>query len=256
MRSSHDTDRTQVQTRGNSEEHLDTLTEKKTMEGREQYDESPRPIEGQPPNDSETSSMDRDLEKGDEDPDAEEKAEEIRKQKEEQANDPNLIEWDGPDDPENPMNWAPRKKWIVTIMLGLMTFCVTFASSVFADATFAVSEEFHVSTEVSTLGTSLFVLGFGVGPIIWGPGSELFGRKLPLFFGYAIFAIFQIPVAVAQNIETVMLCRFLGGCFASAPLAIVGGALADFFGPVDRGIAVCVFAAATFIGPIAGPIMG
>jgi MFS family permease len=53
-----------------------------------------------------------------------------------------------------------------------------------------------------------------------------------------------------------MLCRFFGGVFASAPLAIVGGALADFFDPVDRGVAVCVFASATFIGPIAGPIMG
>jgi DHA1 family multidrug resistance protein-like MFS transporter len=47
-----------------------------------------------------------------------------------------------------------------------------------------------------------------------------------------------------------MICRFIGGCFASAPLAIVGGALADFWGPVDRGVAVCVFAAATFIGPV------
>jgi DHA1 family multidrug resistance protein-like MFS transporter len=53
-----------------------------------------------------------------------------------------------------------------------------------------------------------------------------------------------------------MLCRFVGGCFASAPLAIVGGAFADFWNPVDRGVAVCVFAAATFIGPAAGPIMG
>lgn len=79
---------------------------------------------------------------------------------------------------------------------------------------------------------------------------------MPLFFGYFCFAIFQIPVAVAQNLYTIMLCRFFGGAFASAPLAIVGGALADFFGPVDRGVAVCVFAAATFIGPIAGPIMG
>lgn len=91
---------------------------------------------------------------------------------------------------------------------------------------------------------------------VWGPGSEVFGRKMPLFFGYFCFAIFQIPVAVAQNLYAIMLCRFFGGAFASAPLAIVGGALADFFGPVDRGIAVCVFAAATFIGPIAGPIMG
>ena len=53
-----------------------------------------------------------------------------------------------------------------------------------------------------------------------------------------------------------MLCRFLGGVFGSAPLAIVGGALADFWGPVDRGVAVCVFAGATFIGPVAGPIIG
>jgi MFS family permease len=53
-----------------------------------------------------------------------------------------------------------------------------------------------------------------------------------------------------------MLCRFFGGVFASAPLAIVGGALADFWGPVERGVAICAFAGATFIGPIAGPIMG
>lgn len=62
----------------------------------------------------------------------------------------------------------------------------------------------------------------------------MFGRKLPLFFGYFCFAIFQIPVAVAQNIETIMICRFLGGVFASAPLAIVGGTLADFWGPVGK----------------------
>lgn len=53
-----------------------------------------------------------------------------------------------------------------------------------------------------------------------------------------------------------MICRFFGGFFASAPLAIVGGALADFFGPVDRGVAVCIFAGATFVGPVAGPIVG
>jgi multidrug resistance protein len=189
----------------------------------------------------------KDLEKGDTAAD---------KKHKEPAKDPNLIVWDGPNDPENPMNWPARKKWIVTIALGLMTFCVTFASSVFSNATVPTSKEFGVSTEVTTLGTSLFVAGFAVGPLIWGPGSELFGRKLPLFFGYACFAIFQIPVAVAVNLETIMLCRFFGGVFASAPLAIVGGALADFFGPVERGVAVCVFASATFIGPVAGPIMG
>lgn len=57
--------------------------------------------------------------------------------------------------------------------------------------------------------------GFAFGPIMWGPFSELYGRKYPLFFGFFVFAIFQIPVAVAQNLQTIMICRFFGGFFGS-----------------------------------------
>ncbi|KAG0646087.1 Citrinin biosynthesis cluster MFS transporter mrr1 [Hyphodiscus hymeniophilus] len=266
MRDSQDTDRTEVPshipTRQTSLDHLDALTEKPTrMENdpelseleqfkstHQQYDNLDDRFGDETAANNSREDSEKDLERG-------LPAEEKKKQ-EEPPQDPNLIVWNGPNDPENPMNWPVRKKWIITLALGFMTFCVTFASSVFSNATVPVAIEFGVSTETTTLGTSLFVLGFAVGPLIWGPGSEIFGRKLPLFLGYALFAIFQIPVAVAVNLETIMLCRFFGGVFASAPLAIVGGALADFFGPVDRGVAVCVFASATFIGPIAGPIMG
>ena len=79
---------------------------------------------------------------------------------------------------------------------------------------------------------------------------------MPLFGGYFVFMIFQIPVATAQNLQTIMVTRFFGGVFGCAPLAVVGGALADFWDPVDRGIAVATFAAATFVGPVAGPVMG
>lgn len=60
----------------------------------------------------------------------------------------------------------------------------------------------------------------------FGPASEVYGRWLPLFSGYIVFAIFQIPVAVAQNIETILLGRFFSGLAASAPLAVIGGSLA------------------------------
>ena len=53
-----------------------------------------------------------------------------------------------------------------------------------------------------------------------------------------------------------MLGRFFGGVFGSAPLAIVGGSLADFWGPVERGFALGIFAGATFVGPVGGPIVG
>jgi DHA1 family multidrug resistance protein-like MFS transporter len=86
--------------------------------------------------------------------------------------------------------------------------------------------------------------------------SEMLGRKPPLFFGFALFAIFQIPVALAQNITTVCVGRFLGGFFASSPLAVTGGALADLWDPIPRAYAICIFAAGGFAGPVAGPIAG
>lgn len=86
--------------------------------------------------------------------------------------------------------------------------------------------------------------------------SELFGRKWPLLISYAIFAILQIPVAVAQNVQTIMLCRFFGGVFASSPLGIVGGAMADMWSASHRAAATAGFALATFVGPAMGPIVG
>lgn len=157
--------------------------------------------------------------------------------KSEEDEDANIVHWDGPDDPvcrstreqwtmlmlrqEHPRNFSPVRKWAITVMLGLMTISVTFASSVFSTAVQPTSRQFGVLQEVMVLGTSLFVLGFSFGPLIFGPLSELYGRKMPLFVGYCIFAIFQIPVAVAQNLQTIFVCRFFGGVFASAPLAIV-----------------------------------
>ncbi|KAJ5378242.1 Major facilitator superfamily domain general substrate transporter [Penicillium cataractarum] len=169
--------------------------------------------------------------------------------------DPKLVEWNGPDDPENPQNFSPSKKWLITVLFSSMTTWVTFSSSVFSAAVEVTAKEYHVSNEVTTLGTSLTLLGFALGPLIWGPMSELYGPFKPLYLGYAVFVILQIPVAVAQNLETILVCRFLVGFFGTSPLAAVGGAFVDFWGPLDRAMAVCLYAAATFVGPIFGPIM-
>ncbi|RDW79179.1 MFS transporter [Aspergillus mulundensis] len=208
-----------------------------------------------------TAEEDRDLESGNYDaqqPSADEKPieEKSKDSKEEKPKDPNLVEWNGPDDPENPQNMPHWRKWIITMTMSSMTMWLTFASSVFSTATMVTAQQFGVSTEVMVLATSLVVFGFAAGPLVWSPMSELYGRKYPLFLGYSLFAIFQIPVAVAKNVETILVCRFLMGFLGCSPLAVVGGAMADFWDPVDRAIAIALFSAATFVGPVLGPIVG
>lgn len=80
--------------------------------------------------------------------------------------DPNLVEWDGPDDPANPLNWPRKKRWLLTVILATNTWIVTFASSISASAVGPQSEEFGVSTVVMTLATTLFVIGWGFGPLV------------------------------------------------------------------------------------------
>lgn len=69
----------------------------------------------------------------------------------------NVVAWDGPDDPQNPQNWSKAMKFTTTVLYSTCTFCITFASSVFSTATEVTAREYGVSTEVMTLGTSLFV---------------------------------------------------------------------------------------------------
>ncbi|KAF1843249.1 citrinin biosynthesis transporter CtnC [Cucurbitaria berberidis CBS 394.84] len=169
---------------------------------------------------------------------------------------PFFVDFDGPNDPGNPKNWTTKRRWGITISMGLLVFTVTFASSIFSVNIGVVEQKFGVDSVTATLGVSLFVLGFVFGPIIFGPMSEVLGRRIPLFAGMALFALFQIPVALAQNIETICVGRFISGFFAAAPLATTGGALADLWDPIPRAYAICVFAAGGFAGPVAGPIAG
>ncbi len=132
----------------------------------------------------------------------------------------------------------------------------TFGSSVFSAATVVTAERFNVSPEVMILGTSLYILGLGLGPTFFGPMSELYGRTIPMFSGFIIFMILQIPVAVATNVQSVLIFRFLQGFFGSSPTAVAGGALADIWDARERGFAMPSFAGTLFAGPMLGPIIG
>lgn len=74
-----------------------------------------------------------------------------------------IVTWDGPDDPENPLNFSLRYKCWITAITSLMTFSVSFGSAIWAAATEATAKEFHVSNELMILGITVYVLGFATG---------------------------------------------------------------------------------------------
>ncbi|OCL02202.1 MFS general substrate transporter, partial [Glonium stellatum] len=167
-----------------------------------------------------------------------------------------IVDFDGPNDPYNPLNWPFKKKVITTVLYGFTTMGSTWASSVYSPAINQVSEEFHVGTEVSLLGLSLLLFGFGVGPLLWAPLSEVYGRKPAVLAPYFIAATFSFGTATAKDIQTVLITRFFAGLFGSAPVTNTGGVLGDIWPPETRGIAIVGYAMAVVGGPVLGPIVG
>ena len=159
-------------------------------------------------------------------------------------------------DKENPKNWTKLYKWWVTLVVAFTCFVVAFNSAVITADLAGVSETFHVSEEVSLLTISVFVIGFGVGPLVFAPVSEMVGRKPVYVVTLTLAVIFVIPCAVAQNIGTLIVCRLIDGIAFSAPMTLVGGTLADLWKSEERGVPMAFFSAAPFIGPAIGPLAG
>lgn len=67
----------------------------------------------------------------------------------------NLVDWDGPDDPRNPLNFSSARKWLIILVVGSATLCVTCTSSMVASTYGGMEREFGVSREVATLGLTL-----------------------------------------------------------------------------------------------------
>ncbi|KAK4052982.1 hypothetical protein OIO90_004106 [Microbotryomycetes sp. JL221] len=177
------------------------------------------------------------------------------KQSDKREEDPNKVTW-RENDPENPQNWSNKRKWLLTIFCGLLTVVVTFASSAPSSATMGIAQDFGVGQVPAVLTTSMFLLGYCLGPILWAPLSELFGRRPIFILSFFGFALFQIPCALAPNLGGLITCRFIAGTFAASPLTNCGGVIADIWDAVGRGPSMSLFSASVFLGPVVGPIIG
>ncbi|RFU75699.1 polyamine transporter 4 [Trichoderma arundinaceum] len=162
----------------------------------------------------------------------------------------------GENDPANPKNWSLLRRLFITFIWISGNLVVSVSSSIFSSGAQAISEEFKVGTEVVTLGVSLFVVGYAVGPPFWSPISEQFGRRYPLLVAMILFTIFCIPVAVGKNLQTILVGRFLCGATGVAPIALFGGGLVDIWHPEQRAIAMATVIGIVLGGPLLAPVMG
>lgn len=158
-----------------------------------------------------------------------------------------------PNDPGNPFTWSKARRWTISMLVAVETLATAFASSAFSGTLRELIIDFGASTELNTAGISLFVLGFALGPLIWAPLSEIYGRQIIFFITFGGFTAFNAGCAGANNIGTLLVLRFFAGALGSSPFTNAGGVIADIFTASERGLAMGIFALAPSMGPTFGP---
>jgi DHA1 family multidrug resistance protein-like MFS transporter len=139
----------------------------------------------------------------------------------------------------------------------LMTSSVYMGSSIWSPGVQLGAEYFGVGQVTATLGISLFVAGYGIGPLFLSPMTEIpaVGRTMPYIITLALFCILQVPTALVTNFAGFAILRFLAGFIGSPPLATGGASIQDVFMPHKVPYAMGLYGLSAGASPALAPIV-
>ncbi|KAJ6114686.1 hypothetical protein N7486_000464 [Penicillium sp. IBT 16267x] len=174
------------------------------------------------------------------------------------ANQSIVISWRGADDSENPQNWSTKKKCFVSSLVWFLTFSIYLGSAIYTPGIPGVGEQFGVSKVAGTLGLTLFVLGYGIGPMLWSPLSEIpmIGRSPTYVLTLFVFVFFNFGVIYAKNFGMLLAFRFLTGFVGSPALATGAASMGDIWSPMIRDYMIAVWGMFAVAAPVLGPMLG
>ncbi|KAI9726672.1 MAG: hypothetical protein M1834_008937 [Cirrosporium novae-zelandiae] len=174
-----------------------------------------------------------------------------------QVKDPNIVDWDGLNDPEKAINWPAKKKWANIILVSILSLLTPFGSSMFAPGVPMAMEDLHSSNvDLASFVVSVYILGYAFGPLIIAPLSELYGRLPVYHINALLFIVFNVACAKSTSLSMLILFRFLAGFAGSCPLTVGSGSIADCFTQEERGKVVAVWTLPVLFGPTLGPVAG
>ncbi|KAE8149116.1 major facilitator superfamily domain-containing protein [Aspergillus avenaceus] len=169
----------------------------------------------------------------------------------------NIVHWDGPSDPANPMNWSEARKWITIGLISLSSFNVSMVSTIFAPGVPEVLKEFHTNdSSLASLMVSIYVMGSAVGPLILTPITEISGRLPMTHAANVLFMAAAIVCAASINMPMLIVARLIMGVASSVPVTVGGGFVADMMPMERRGTAMTIWTVGPLMGMVTGPIFG
>ncbi|MEP7001090.1 MAG: multidrug effflux MFS transporter [bacterium] len=143
-----------------------------------------------------------------------------------------------------------------TLLLGALVTLASFATDMGLPVLAETGRSLGVSAATAALSLSVFIAGFAVGPLVFGPLSDRFGRRPILLGGCAAFAVFGALGAFARSIEMLLLWRTLMGIGAGTVQVLVLATVRDLFTGREARTKQAYVNMAGGVAPIIAPTLG
>ncbi|GLQ16611.1 multidrug effflux MFS transporter [Maritalea porphyrae] len=143
-----------------------------------------------------------------------------------------------------------------SLILGLMNAISAFAIDMYLPAMPTMASDLGAPISSAQLTLTVYFLAFGVAQLFWGPLSDMFGRKLPIYLGLGLFFAASIGCAYAQDIETLIVLRFIQGVAAAGPMSIPRAIIRDLYTGQKATRMMSTLMLVFSVSPMLAPLLG
>lgn len=142
------------------------------------------------------------------------------------------------------------------VVLGLLTAVGPFAIDMYLPALPAIAADLRASTAATQGSLMAFFLAVALCQIAYGPLSDSYGRKAPVYFGLGLYTIGAIGCSLAPSIEWLIAARFVQGIGACAGLIIPRAVVRDLHTGHEAARLMALIMLVFSVSPILAPVFG
>ncbi|MDB5615853.1 multidrug effflux MFS transporter [Tardiphaga sp.] len=142
------------------------------------------------------------------------------------------------------------------VVLGLLSAVGPFAIDMYLPALPAIAADLHTTTASTQMTLTVFFIAFGLCQIVYGPLSDVYGRKAPLYAGLTLFTIGSIGCALAPGIGWLIAFRFVQGLGAAAMAVIPRAIIRDLHTGAEATRLMSLVMLVFSVCPILAPLIG
>lgn len=144
----------------------------------------------------------------------------------------------------------------LALLLGLFSTLGPFTIDMYLPAFPEIVKQFDTSASLVQLSLTACLLGLGIGQLVMGSLSDVYGRRNPLLISMAVYVAVSLACAFSPNIALLIVSRFVQGFAASAGIVISRAIARDLYSGRELTKFFSLLLLVGNLGPLVAPVTG